>query len=164
MIKYCAVIFLLFLIGCTPKSIVKTDVEKENILEVMPPNVELNHKQIDNTIHFDVINNSTESVFVHDYLSLHIEKFKVDHWELLSILTCACGVPCAKPAEYIEIPSGKKFNLSWNMEESWCGNRSASIVPETVTMKVNTGLYRIRIAYSYDGREIQMIFKEFVIN
>ncbi len=115
----------------------------------------------DSTIQFSIANNTNSSIFLFNPKQLHIEVNNSGTWEKIRTLSCPCGAPCARPAEFTEIAKGNKFSHSWNMEERWCGEQNEKGIPETIKSKVKPGLYRIMIIYSINHKEKIVYYKEF---
>ncbi len=118
---------------------------------------------IDEYVNFRLINNSSKPIKIQMAEKLYIEKFTKGNWIKLRILPCPCDAPCARLEEQIEIPVMEKYLLSWNKNESWCGNRNEKGIRETLTKKVEPGRYRIRIIQKNEGTKNSVIYKEFQI-
>jgi len=157
------IFFLLLLIpfGCTPKQVTVNDSEKK----IAPEAIEIvvDTETTENLIYFKILNHSDSSILIYSYQMLHIERDNNGTWEKLRILAFPCGAPGAKPSEFIEVPKGNHFDFSWNKEESWCGERNESFIPETITAPAASGNYRIKIIYSQIFQEQKIIYKEFTI-
>ncbi|PKP38143.1 MAG: hypothetical protein CVT98_05350 [Bacteroidetes bacterium HGW-Bacteroidetes-15] len=145
--------------GCSPK-VTKQD---SLPLQSMPISLEINFSEA-NAIQFIVTNSSDDLVYIHHHPKLNIERLKDGEWQLLRILPCPCGAPCAQPAEYFDLPKGADFSFKWNMEESWCGEIVNMPVPETIKQPVTSGNYRLKIYYSINKKDVLEFYKEFTID
>lgn len=158
--KKTAIYFLLLLnIACVPKKGVKSNADA--ISENINSEVEIEIEAAENVMNFRVINKTDSIIHVFNYQQLHIEREVGNDWEKLRILPCPCGAPCVKPSEYIEVLIGNHLDFIWNLEESWCGERNETPIPETLTSPATPGKYRIKILYSHLFKDQQIIYKEF---
>jgi hypothetical protein len=148
---------LIIIWGCSPRVTTQTSMDNK------PKPLAIEVIISDTDIKFTVTNNLDDTVFIHHHAKLNIERYSDDNWNLLRILPCPCGAPCAKPAEFIELPKGEKLSYSWNREESWCGEMRDMPVPETITERVSNGKYRYKIYYSLDQRQVNEYYKEFIL-
>jgi len=112
---------------------------------------------------FIVENKTNQSIFIHNYYQVHVDRKVGDNWEKIRILNCPCGAPCARPEEYVEIQKENNFSIKWNLEESWCGEKNEIGVQETLSTKVGPGLYRIMVVYSFDKTDKTPIYQVFNI-
>lgn len=158
--KRFSLLFLIILIlwGCNPKAPLKTSVA----LPTEPIEVEISYLPQD-LMEFKVINLSDSTVFIHHYYKLHIEWQKDESWIPLRILSCPCGAPCARPAEFVGISGGENFVWEWDMQESWCGDLDESLIPKTLNFKISPGVYRVRVVYGFGLKDIFNYYKSFTI-
>ncbi|MDD2550091.1 MAG: hypothetical protein PHD00_08365 [Bacteroidales bacterium] len=148
---------LVVLCACTPKKVLHAP-EPKNLEKL---NVEVNFLP-HNTIDFVITNQSDETVKIFQHYKLQIEKQNGEDWVPLRILHCPCGAPCAKPPEYIELLAGKQYTKSWDMKESWCGEEEIQkFIPETITIPIGPGVYRIAILHSFSDKDNCLVYKEF---
>lgn len=156
--KNTAIILIFLLAGCTSKQHVAITQTSENKSTL----IEINITQGEN-LSFAIKNISDESVKIYQPEKLRIEKFIDSSWVKLRILPCPCGAPCARPPEFINIPSGQSHFYSWDKNESWCGDKNESGIPETKRMIAESGKYRIAILYSIEEGKQELLYKEFEI-
>lgn len=156
--KIALLLTLSLLWSCSPRQTVNTTVPPN----FNPINAEVNI-DTDGTADFIITNQSDSLIKIFSHYKLEIEKQVGDNWIPQRILHCPCGAPCAKPAEYIDLQAGDNLVKSWNLEESWCGERTTGPVPETHTSSVKPGVYRIVILYGTSEREINTYYKEFTL-
>ena len=154
--KKIIIIILVLSVACSTKQqISKTEVSdnKSSIIEISLIEGE--------SISFTIKNTTTESVYIYQPQRLHIEKFNNNSWEKLRILPCPCGAPCAKPIEKIEISKDDNYILSWDKHESWCGDKNEAGIPNTIRELAIKGKYRLRVLYSHNKNQKEILYKEF---
>lgn len=156
--KNTAIILIFLLAGCTSKQHIANNQTSEKNLTL----IEISITQGDN-LTFIIKNISEESVKIYQPEKLKIEKFIDGSWQKLRILPCPCGAPCARPPEFVDIPSGQSHYFSWNKNESWCGDKNESGIPETKRVIAEPGKYRIVILYSIENGNQEFFYKEFEI-
>ncbi len=154
--KNLLIILTLLVVGCATKQ----QTSSIQISENKPSIIEISLIE-DEGISFTIKNTTTESVYIYRPQRLHIEKFNNGSWEKLRILPCPCGAPCAKPAEKFEIPIGEKYVLTWDKHESWCGDKNEAGIPNTSRELAIKGKYRLRVLYSYNNNQKEILYKEF---
>lgn len=161
MIKRALYLLLLIPVGCTPKQATQSNANSITFPEIIE--IVIDNQSAENLISFKILNHSDSSILIYSLQQLHIEKENDGSWEKLRILPFPCGAQGAKPSEFIEVPKGSHFDFSWNKQESWCGERNETPIPDTITAPVAPGNYRIIIVYSYIFQEQKIICKEFTL-
>jgi len=133
-------------VGCDPVSGIEIEIENFSNKE---------------SIQFIVRNKSNTQMFIHNYMQVNIERLVDDKWEKVRILTCPCGAPCARPAEFIEVAKDGNFTFTWDRVESWCGKKNSYGIPETMKLSATAGRYRIMVLYSLNQNYTKVFYKEF---
>ncbi|MDD2413213.1 MAG: hypothetical protein PHD06_13070 [Bacteroidales bacterium] len=161
MLRKLSFIALLAITGCVSKSgITSSNHLSENSTRITVEVISLNEG---NSLQFNVINNSDDTLYFHNYSLIHIEKNNKGDWEKLRILPCPCGASCPRPFEYVEIPKGQLYSLMWDKQESWCEKKGGLPVPETKYASSSSGEYRIKIVYSFDKKDVKEFFENFTL-
>lgn len=154
--KKILIIILVLSAACSTKQ----QVSKTEVSDNKPSIIEISLIE-DEGISFTIKNITMESVYIYQPEKLHIEKFNNNSWEKLRILPCPCGAPCARPAEKFEIPIGEKYVLTWDKNESWCGEKNEVGIPITIRELAINGKYRLRVLYSLNNNQKEILYKEF---
>jgi hypothetical protein len=154
--KNAILILTLIIAGCTAK---------KQVQEIKGVNENLSLIKIivieDESISFVVTNSSTDSIYIYQPKQINIEKLIDNSWVKLRILYCPCGAPCAKPPEKIGIINGGEYTMTWDKNESWCGEKNEVGIPETIKERVSNGKYRLRVLYSNSNNQKEVLYKEF---
>ncbi|MDD2277798.1 MAG: hypothetical protein PHS05_01920 [Bacteroidales bacterium] len=161
MLRKLSFIAFLVITGCVSKS----GITSSNHLNENSTRITVGVISIDegNSLQFNVINNSDDTLYFHNYSLIHIEKNNMGDWEKLRVLPCPCGASCPKPFEYVVIPKGQHYSLAWDKQENWCEKKAGLPVPETKYAACTSGEYRIKVVYSFDKKDVKEYFKHFTL-
>ncbi|OFX27640.1 MAG: hypothetical protein A2041_10315 [Bacteroidetes bacterium GWA2_31_9b] len=144
---------VIFFSSCKPS--------EKNTLNQKPNDIETEIVISDNQIHFQVKNISNDTIVLYNPQRLNIQRFVNNNWEKVRILNCPCGAPCAKPDEKLYLFKGQSHSISWDKQESWCGNKNENGIPKTIKSLSLSGNYRIIIIYQLNQADKQTFYKEF---
>ena len=147
-------VLLLIFAGC------KSSRKATTIKESQKAEIEISVS--DTNVGFQIKNNLDEPLYILTPRKLDIYKFENDEWRKLKILICPCDAPCNAPEEKVAISAKETYLLTWNKNESWCGNRTPQGIRETVESIATTGEYKIVVSFNHNGNTFNII-KEFEI-
>lgn len=144
--------------SCAPKKELSEGDKKQK-----DQNIKIEVNVDHNLLVFEILNQSESPIYLFNADDIHIEKKMDDSWQKVRILNCPCGAPCAKPDEYKKLLSGKYYKITWNKQESWCGEKDYRGLEKTIRKDATNGLYRIRVLYGITIKNKKEKYKEFYI-
>jgi len=149
----------IFLSACTgPK---RVSVSERQPRENKPELIVNKDVKAGSTANFSFVNNTDNKIIVYGPAFKNIEKFENGTWRKVRINYCPCGADCIPPPKTKTLMPGEKHEYSWNLNETWCEQKSKKDNPVAVSDVSTPGLYRTTIYYSVDTLEQKELVREF---